>query len=170
VLFVMLSPHYPLTFGARYNWLVLIAISAAGASLRAWFVFRHQPALRPPLTRAAPGVLGLALLAGVIVALAPRAPSAPSARATAGDAASEGRVAVILAQRCAPCHAAHPTQAGFASAPNGLLLQTPEQLLAHAAEAQGQLAAQAMPLGNLTGMTTDERTLLVGWLQAHTRR
>jgi len=74
VLFVMLSQHYPMTFGARANWLVLVAMSAAGASLRAWFVFRHKPALRTPLVRAVPAALGIALLAGVIVALTPGAP------------------------------------------------------------------------------------------------
>jgi len=86
------------------------------------------------------------------------------------DGAAEGRVAIIVAGRCAPCHAEHPTQAGFGTAPNGLMLQTPEQLLTHAAAAEVQLTAQAMPLGNLTGMTPEERTLLLGWLQAHSRR
>jgi uncharacterized membrane protein len=31
VLFVMISNHYAMTYGARYNWLVLIAVSFAGA-------------------------------------------------------------------------------------------------------------------------------------------
>jgi uncharacterized membrane protein len=173
VLFVMLSQHYPMTFGARANWLVLVAMSAAGASLRAWFVFRHKPALRTPLVRAVPAALGIALLAGVIVALTPGAPlrnRAAASGAAMADGAAEGRVAIIVAGRCAPCHAEHPTQAGFGTAPNGLMLQTPEQLLTHAAAAEVQLTAQAMPLGNLTGMTPEERTLLLGWLQAHSRR
>jgi uncharacterized membrane protein len=44
VLFVMISNHYAMTYGARYNWLVLIAISFAGACIRAWFVARHKRA------------------------------------------------------------------------------------------------------------------------------
>ena len=32
VLFIMISNHYAMTYGARYNWLVLIAISAGRAS------------------------------------------------------------------------------------------------------------------------------------------
>jgi len=34
VLFVMISHHYAMTYGARENWLVLIAICAAGVSVR----------------------------------------------------------------------------------------------------------------------------------------
>jgi uncharacterized membrane protein len=46
VLFTMISNHYALTFGARHNWLVLIAISAAGVLIRAYFVDRHKRHLR----------------------------------------------------------------------------------------------------------------------------
>jgi uncharacterized membrane protein len=46
VLFVMISNHYAMTYGARYNWLVLIAMSFAGACIRAWFVARHKPSER----------------------------------------------------------------------------------------------------------------------------
>src|SRR3984893_9679703 len=46
VLFVMISNHYAMTFGARYNYLVLIAISAAGACIRVYFVQRHKAAQR----------------------------------------------------------------------------------------------------------------------------
>ena len=174
VLFVMLSQHYPLTFGAQRNWLVLLAMSAAGALLRAWFVFRHKPALRSPPVRQLPGVLGLALLAAVIVGLAPRgAPDTGAGTATVrGQAAAPGvsadpvRISTIIVQRCAPCHAEHPSQPGFPAAPNGIRLQTPEQVMARAAEVRVQLAAQAMPLGNLTGMTPEERSLLLSWVQA----
>ena len=46
VLFVMISNHYAMTYGARSNWLVLIAMSVAGACIRAWFVARHRAAER----------------------------------------------------------------------------------------------------------------------------
>ena len=176
VLFVMLSQHYPLTFGAHANWIVLLAMSAAGASLRAWFVFRHKAALRSPLVRALPAVLGLALLAAVIVGLAPRSGTdngdgaGNSGTAAIAPTADPVRIATIIVQRCAPCHAEHPTQAGFPSAPNGIRLQTPEQVLAHAAQVEVQLATQAMPLGNLTAITPQERADLLGWVRASAPR
>jgi uncharacterized membrane protein len=46
VLFVMISNHYAMTYGAHYNWLVLIAMCFAGACIRAWFVARHKPRRR----------------------------------------------------------------------------------------------------------------------------
>ena len=42
VLFVMISNHYAMTYGHEYNWLILIAISVAGALIRAYFVSRHR--------------------------------------------------------------------------------------------------------------------------------
>ena len=180
VLFVMISNHYAMTYGARYNWLVLIAISFAGACLRAWFVARHRAAERGGQVPALPAVLGVLTLAGVVVALAPLSGGghvdinaaatnavAPAAAATAAPVAAAGelaRVQQIVHVRCTPCHAARPTQAGFSAAPNGVLLETLDQLLAHLPQVQQQLSAHAMPLGNLTAMTEDERGTVLMWI------
>jgi uncharacterized membrane protein/plastocyanin len=40
VIFIMLSNHFPMTYGHEYNWLILLLISASGASIRAYFVDR----------------------------------------------------------------------------------------------------------------------------------
>jgi uncharacterized membrane protein len=159
----MISNHYAMTYGARYNWLVLIAISFAGACIRAWFVARHHAAERGyvPLL---PVLLGAGALAAVVVALAPaagRGTTAPQSTAASGQVA---QVQQIVQMRCVPCHAARPTQAGFSAAPNGLVLQTLDQLLAHLPEVQQQLAARTMPLGNLTGMTDQERAAMLMWI------
>jgi uncharacterized membrane protein len=153
-----------------------------------------------------PALLGLGTLAGVILALAPRAlPGAgggarSSAAAAVGSAAAGGTAAPvgsvapvgsataaavaaahdmtargappgdatavheIVERRCVPCHAATPTQAGFAAAPNGIVLETLEQLRAHLPEVQQQLATRSMPLGNLTGMTDAERATVLMWI------
>ena len=42
VLFVMTSNHFAMTYANEYNWLVLIAISLAGALIRIYFVARHK--------------------------------------------------------------------------------------------------------------------------------
>ena len=163
VLFVMISNHYAMTYGARYNWLVLIAISFAGACIRGWFVARHRAAERGyvPLL---PVLLGAGALAAVVVALAPaagRGTTGPQPTAASGEVS---QVQQIVQARCVPCHAARPTQAGFSAAPNGLVLQTLDQLLAHLPEVQQQLTARTMPLGNLTGMTDQERTAMLMWI------
>jgi uncharacterized membrane protein len=163
VLFVMISNHYAITYGVRNNWLVLIALSFAGACIRAWFVARHKPAQLHAFKAALPALVGVLTLAAVIVAVAP--PALPSMTATALSPGMEGRrVRMIIEQRCVPCHATSPTQPGFSAPPNGLVLQTLDQLAVHLPEVQQQLATRTMPLGNLTLMTEDERSLLLTWI------
>jgi uncharacterized membrane protein len=180
VLFVMISNHYAMTYGAAYNWLVLIAMSFAGASIRAWFVARHKPAERGAVALALPGVLGLATLAAVVAALAPASggSGALSARAGSGTRTAAGagepggaapavaldRVQSILAERCVPCHAKNPTEPGFAAAPNGLMFESIAEVRAHLPEIQQQLATRSMPLGNLTAMTDEERAAVLMWI------
>ncbi len=167
VLFVMISNHYAMTYGARYNWLVLVGMSFGGASIRAWFVARHSAAHHGGRVPALPAVLGVLALAAVVIGLVPR-----RGQGAATDGPVDGRVApaleraraqLIIAQRCAPCHAAFPTQPGFSAPPNGIALDTLEGVRAHLADVQQQVSTRAMPLGNLTGMTEDERAALLQW-------
>jgi uncharacterized membrane protein len=172
VLFVMISNHYAMTYGARYNWLVLIAMSFAGACIRGWFVARHKPAGRRGVASALPAALGALTLVGVVVALAPPGgPSPLDSTADGGDAnanAPPGDVAQvesIVEQRCVPCHSTHPSSKfGFSAPPNGIVLETLDQLRAHLPEVQKQVSLRTMPLGNLTGMTEAERARVLMWI------
>jgi uncharacterized membrane protein len=124
-------------------------------------------------------VTGLLLLLAVMVALMPMPAEPRAATATAGPAAATpsgavaaapaldrfARVQQIVHQRCVGCHAAAPTQPGFAVAPKGLILETPDQLLTHLAPIQIQVSSRAMPIGNLSGMTDDERSELLDWIR-----
>ncbi len=159
VLFIMISNHYPMTYGHRHGWAVLAAIMLAGALIRQYFVLRHvgKNAIALPAVAAV-------LLAGLIVTLAPVSPP-PSP----GDAAEVrfSDVQPIIAQRCAVCHAEKPTFPGFVQPPGGVLLDTPERIKATAQKIHQQaIATQTMPIGNLTKMTPEERTLLGKWLEA----
>jgi uncharacterized membrane protein len=164
VLFAMISNHYAMTYGARHNWLVLIALSVAGACIRAWFVARHKAQTSRGLLATLPAALAVLILGGVVVALAPVHSGAPGTTLNAAPAVEAVRVQTIVDQRCVPCHAVIPTQPGFAAAPNGLVFQSLEQLKAHLPEVKQQLSMHTMPLGNLTNMTEDERTLLLMWI------
>jgi uncharacterized membrane protein len=165
VLFVMISNHYAMTYGARYNWAVLIAVSFAGACIRAWFVARHKPAQGGGVyVRALPAVLGVLTLATVVLALAPSRQAGLASAGIAAPAVDGARVQLIVEQRCVPCHAVSPTQPGFSAAPNGVILERIDQVLAHLPQVQQQLAMHTMPLGNLTGMTEDERATVLMWI------
>ena len=155
VLFIMISNHYPMTFGHRQAWLVLLAILFLAGFVRHFFNLRHRgrTAWWIPVTAAA----GTLLLA---VAIAPR-------QATDVAAAPFADVQRIVEARCAACHAETPRQPGFATAPKGVLLDTPERIHAQARAIEQQaVVTRAMPIGNLTGMTDDERRALGAWIAA----
>ena len=156
VLFVMISNHYAMTWGHEYNWLILIAMSVAGALVRVHFVQAHfgKPSPIPA------GVAAL-LMIGIITAIAPRTSAAPdlSVAAVTLDEAHG-----IVEARCTSCHAEHPTHAGFSAPPKGVILETPEQTLAQAGTIHQQaVVTKAMPIGNLTGITEEERATLDRW-------
>ena len=160
VLFVMISNHYALSYNHAYNWLILIALSLAGALIRVYFVARHK-GKASPLTLIIAGIL----LAAAIVIAAPK-PVSP----VTGEAVSFTEVKQIVANRCTACHSQNPTQIGFAAAPMGVLLDTDAQLLTQAnAVYQQSVVARAMPLGNLTGMSDEERDKINRWFNTGAR-
>ncbi len=123
VLFTMISNHYAGLYGHEWNWVLLILISVAGALIRVWFVQRHKGNANP-----------LVLAAGFVVHghHRPRSPCRGRAPMAAGRCPST-EVQPIIQARCASCHAAKPTQEGFAAPPKGVLLETPSQIHAMAA-------------------------------------
>ena len=87
-----------------------------------------------------------------------------------GDGAARGDVPdadalAIVQSRCAACHAQHPADKTFAEPPKGVILDTLEELRRHKEQVVVQAVNNvAMPLGNKTGMTPDERARLGAWL------
>jgi uncharacterized membrane protein len=148
--FAMISIHYAWASGAKWNWLWLVTISAAGALVRAWFVARHR-GRAPAWTLVAAALL----LAATAYALMPAAPR--EAQAIDGAKAQS-----IAAERCAACHSATPRM--MPAAPKGIALDDIAQLRANAPLVRAQLASRAMPPGNVTGMTEDERAALIAWI------
>jgi uncharacterized membrane protein len=159
VLFIMISNHYPMTYSGPYAWLVLAGIAIAGVLVRYFYVQTHFGKMLYALP-----AIALALLAGIAFFIAPK--PAPVAAAGA-PVVTFAQANAIVQQRCAVCHAAHPTQPGFTTAPNGILLDTPDHIIANAALIRAQaVASHAMPLGNLTNMTDAERATLGAWIDA----
>jgi uncharacterized membrane protein len=160
VLFVMISNHYAMTYGAHDNWLVLIAMSFSGVCIRAWFVARHKPEGRQGITPLLPLLMGFLGLLIVIIGLYPDDP----ALVAGAEPVTTTQAEAILGVRCVPCHSRAPTQPGFNAPPNGIVLNSPAQVRAHLADVQKQLTLRTMPLGNITGMTDVERARLLQWL------
>jgi uncharacterized membrane protein len=154
VVFTMISNHFPFTYGHSYAWLILVILLVIGAWVRHFFNLRHagRTAWAIPVTAA----VAIAALAIII------RPEDEPAQAT-GQAVPFAQVAQVIEQRCAACHSAQPTK--VATAPQGLKLDTPEEIKTQAdAIEQQAVRTDAMPLGNVTGMTQAERGLLGRWI------
>jgi uncharacterized membrane protein len=148
VLFTMLAGHVAFVFGADDAWLVFVVIAVLTALIRVFFNRWHTGRRAwwiPAVTAIA--VVGLALW------LQPD-DTAPAA----GDEVAFEDVAPVLAARCAPCHAG-------TTAPLGIRLETREEIEARIDDIERQaVQTTAMPPGNTTGMTDDERELLAAWI------
>jgi uncharacterized membrane protein len=153
VVFTMLSNHFPFTYGHSYSWLILVVLLVIGAWVRHFFNLRH-------LGRTVWWIPASAAIAIAVLAILIR----PQSQSSAGTpAVSFTQVARIVDQRCAACHSQHPTKVD--AAPRGIKLDTPEEIKAQATAIEQQaVQTQAMPLGNVTGMTKAERDLLGRWI------
>jgi uncharacterized membrane protein len=153
VVFTMLSNHFPFTYGHSYSWLILVVLLVIGAWVRHFFNLRHlgRTVWAIPVTAA----IAIAVLAVLIRPQSETAAGAPTVQLA--------QVARIIEQRCAACHSLRPTK--VAAAPQGIKLDTPEEIKAQASAIDQQaVQTRAMPLGNVTGMTKAERDLLGRWI------
>ncbi len=166
VIFVMISNHYPSTYGHPWNWLVLIGLFLVGALARVFFNLRNSGKDMPALlVLAFAGFVATALL----TAPWPKAEEAPATgEATpAPEVPSFAEVEVLIAEHCRGCHSANPTDDIFKVAPLGVKYDTPAEIRAKATLIKTRTVdTKTMPFGNKTGMTDDERALLGRWIDA----
>jgi uncharacterized membrane protein len=159
VVFTMISNHFPFTYGHDQGWLVLVALVVIGAWVRHFFNLRHagRTVWWIPVT-VAMAVVGLAI--------AIRPDDGGGAGAPARTVSAEDAQAIVQ-QRCVPCHSETPTQEGFDSPPGGVKFDTLEEIESQADAIEAQAVdSNAMPLGNVTGMTEEERDTLGAWLSS----
>ncbi|MBX6321575.1 MAG: urate hydroxylase PuuD [Rhodospirillaceae bacterium] len=158
VVFVMIANHYPLAFASRWNWLILAIVLVVGAAIRHFFNARHKGAPSPWWCWGV-AVAGMA----AIVWLTAQPAVAPAAAATAPEALT-GAAEEIVLSRCSMCHAAEPVWAGLATPPKGVVLESPAEIRARAREIALVAAhTRAMPPGNVTGISEEERGVLAAW-------
>lgn len=161
VIVLMISNHYPLLFATRYNWLIVAIVLALGPVIRHFFNERHADKPSPWWVWgvAAAGMIAIALLS----AAGPRQTVTGALPASPNFAAVEE----IVSTRCSMCHATEPVWDGIGTAPKGVLLDTSDHIRRYA-RLIGRNAAwsNAMPPGNVTEMTPQERATIAAWLEA----
>ena len=148
VLFTMLVGHFAFVFGHEHAWLVLVLVSVLLAALRHFFNLWHT-GRRVWWIPAAVGI-GFVVLA---LWLQPEETPPPET-----GPVPFAQVQPIIEERCAECHSG-------ASVPLGVRLETEQEITARAADIERQaVLTRAMPPGNTTGMTDEERELLGAWI------
>ena len=158
VLFIMLSNHFPETWGIRDNWFPLALLIVLGASVRHLMIGKTKRKYWAAL----PAAVSFAL---ALVATRPRHASASGVAGLNMDAFADARA--VINRRCLPCHSQYPTDDLFRMAPNGVTFDSPEQILSRADRIRERAVIQkTMPFGNKTGITEAERETLGRWLIA----
>lgn len=157
VLFMMISNHYPMTYGHEWNWVIAGAILIIGGTVR-HFINQKEAGAQDPLI---PFYLpAAALMMGTLMYFA--APKDDPA--LEGQAISTVDIFPVIEKHCVACHAAEPTDESFIEAPGGVVLDTIADIERYASQINNQAGiTNAMPLGNMTNMTEEERSLIRAW-------
>ena len=174
VIFFMLSNHYPMAFATQFNWIIAALVFLMGVTIRHWFNTTHARKGHPHWTWL---VTTLIFVAIMWLSTAPKVLTGESEMSLApvferfkADRHFAG-AAETVAARCSMCHAAEPVWEGILSAPKGVVLDSENAVAMHAREIYLQAArSHAMPPGNITEMTLEERRLLVAWYESAVTR
>jgi uncharacterized membrane protein len=163
VLFLMISNHYPMTYGHGSNWMIVALLLPIGGIIRHWFNTHDQGGHGKALAWQWPTAAALMLIMILFASWTP-SPNTPHVQtAIIGSA----EVHQIVQQRCASCHSANPTDEVFTDAPNDVRFDTLEEIRRMSDGIKLRAITQSnMPPGNLTEMTDAERAALGAWIDA----
>jgi uncharacterized membrane protein len=165
VVFVMISPHFALTYVHKYNWLVLFVIFVVGGLIRHYFNLRNQGRHVVALPIAV-AVVGIVLIASLVPPGSGSVSSAPAANQDVAFA----KVDRIIYARCVTCHSATPTHLTTPVAAAGVVLDTPREIKVWSHRIFDRVVVtKTMPLANLTGMTDEERAAVERWYASGAR-
>jgi uncharacterized membrane protein len=156
VLFVMVSNHFPSTFGYEYPWVILAIISLGAAGVKHYLNLKEKRELNVWI-----------LPVSVVILLAACFISAPSTDPY--ECKSEvpfTEVNAIIQQRCIQCHSKNPTDDVYKTAPNGVMYDSPDDILKKKdLIMQRVVLTKTMPQNNKTKITEDERNTIRCWIE-----
>ncbi len=154
VIFVMISNHFPQTFATSYNWAILAVLTIGSVAIRHYInLYEKGRQLTWLLVFAA-----IALFALVFV-------TKPETGSAGKTPVNFTQVFPIIQNRCESCHSSHPTDDVQKTAPNGIMFDTPEQVVQHKDRILFRaVQTKTMPQGNKTSITEEERELIGAWI------
>lgn len=170
VIFFMLSNHYPLAFATEFNWIIAALVFLMGVTIRHWFNTTHARKGKPTWTWL------VTVLIFIVIMWLSTVPKVLTGEEEQVSLSSREQTFVanghfeavrdVVQGRCSMCHAAEPVWDGIARAPKNVKLETDGEIAAHAREIYLQAGrSHAMPPGNITDLSPEERQLLVAWYE-----
>jgi uncharacterized membrane protein len=157
LLFIMISSHFPTTFGDSFNWIILAILSLASNGIKHFFNLLDRGEKRYIFVGAA-----LIALLALIIFTAPKQNSTP-----AGDSKPVlfSEIDIIFKTRCTTCHSASPTDKVFITAPNGVRFDTPDEIVKMKDRILNRVVqTKTMPFANQTHITDEEREKIGVWI------
>ena len=171
VVFLMLSNHYPLSFGTEYAWIIASLIFLTGVTIRHYFNTMHKTGSGPHWT------WGVTVILMVLIAwLSSVRPTEFREDAEARDltpyeqkfASATGFDAAYdtVIGNCSMCHAREPVWGNMRWAPKGVHLETPGDVARHADAIYLQAGiSHAMPPPNAIQMDEEARQTIIAWVR-----
>ena len=157
VLLMMVSQHYPFLFTHPQSWLVVALILLSGGFIRHILNLIDAGYEWNRYVWAAISA-AVALIAAIYL-------TAPKPRVGAGGLVTDAEALAINAKHCVNCHSYNPTHPAFKEPPKNVALDTITEMRRFAQQIHMQTVQnRAMPLGNQTGMTEEERETLGRWV------
>jgi uncharacterized membrane protein len=159
VVLMMISNHYPMMFEHEYNWVLVVGILVFGGLVRFY-----------ANTRSAGGsgsaVTAIAFYAGIVaLAVIGLGSTRPGADLASIGPVDFDQVRVVIAHRCLTCHSAVPSDPAYKAPPKGVAFDSPDQIDRMRTQIERMtVLTRAMPIGNKTGMTEEERLILAKWI------
>ncbi len=163
LLFIMLSNHFPTTFGHAHNWAVLLVLTVGSALIRHLMNIRFTyKQWRFPITV----TFFLTCVAMLVFFAKPEGFRRRRAPLPAGQVATTWEhIEPIVQQRCLYCHAQSPQNPAFRVPPNGVVLESYDQVVRWKERIQLRVVTlRNMPLANQTHMTDAERNRFGFWI------
>jgi uncharacterized membrane protein len=155
VIFVMISNHFPGTYSPAFNWAILAVLTIGSVSVR-HYINLHEKGITSTQF----------LFYGAIALFALVFVTAPHNSGTTGPAVKFSEVQPIIQKRCLQCHATNPTDDVQKVPPNGIVFETPEQIVKQSDRIMFRVVqTKTMPQANKTGITEEERSLIGHWIE-----
>ena len=156
VLFVMISNHFPSTFGNEKGWLILSIFSLGAAGVKHYLNLREKGIYSVWIMP----VSSLILLSAAFLS----APSKNPGGCT--NEVSSAEVMQIVKSRCSQCHSSMPTDDVYTAPPNGVKYETVEDVIRLKDKIMERaVLTKTMPPNNKTGITDDERQRIRCWME-----